>query len=154
MATQEIKDLLLEAGPFARLSATEQRFRLVRYYQPWFSTGWRPDTINNIRATQRLVTHAKALAAPVGTILLVILEEAAAPECSTSAELGTTQQGSRGLMNVEAGPATYFEEEPAETVPVETDMVVTVGDTTPEPMADTPTPPAQGGPKTRSKRAK
>jgi len=152
LATQEIKDLLLEAGPFARLSAMEQQFRLVRYYQPWFAPGWKPDTINNIRATQRLVTHAKAMNTPVGTVLMVILEEASGLSATqpVSAVSTDTHVSGRGLLDVEADQATYFEEEPAETVPAVTDMVVTVGDATPEPMADTPTPPAQGGPKTRS----
>ena len=82
MATQEIKDLLLEAGPFARLSATEQRNRLVRYYQPWFTPGWKPDTVNNIRCTQRLVTHAKLMGTPVGVVLQAILLEASGIEPS------------------------------------------------------------------------
>ena len=76
MATQEIKDLLLEAGPFARLSASEQRTRLVKIYEPWFTPGWKPDTVNNIRCTQRLITHSKSMAMSVGVVLQAILEEA------------------------------------------------------------------------------
>ena len=96
MATQEIKDLLLEAGPFARLSASEQRTRLVRYYEPWFTPGWKPDTVNNIRCTQRLVTHSKLMAMSVGVVLQAILEEA-----SGRSPAPTVEQGSRGLLDVE-----------------------------------------------------
>jgi hypothetical protein len=146
MASEDCVKLLLSAGEFARLSATAQRTKLVIYYQPWFSPGWKPDTVNNIRANQRLITHAKAMAAPVGTVLMAILEEASG--------LDATQQGSRGLLDVEVDQATYFEAEPAETIPAVTDMVSAVGDATPEPMADTPTLPAPSGPRSRSKRAK
>ena len=76
MATQAIKDLLLEAGPFARLSAMEQRTRLVMYYQPWFLGDFKIDTVNNIRSVQRLTTHAKLMGLAVGVVLQAILEEA------------------------------------------------------------------------------
>ena len=100
MATQEIKDLLLEAGPFARLGATEQRTRLVTYYQSWFLSDYRIDTVNNIRASQRLTTHAKLMALPVGVVLQAILLEASGIEPS-----------SRGLLDVEPSPVVGSQED-------------------------------------------
>ena len=47
---------------------------------------------------------------------------------------------------MEVDQATYFEAEPPETIPAVTGMVVTVGYSTPEPMADTPTPLPRVGP--------
>ena len=88
MATQEIKDLLLEAGPFARLSATEQRTKLVIYYQSWFLSDYRIDTVNNIRASQRLTTHAKAMGSAVGVVLQAILLEASGIEPRAHGLLG------------------------------------------------------------------
>lgn len=157
MATQEIKDLLLEAGPFARLSAMEQRSRLVRYYQPWFAPGWKPDTVNNIRATQRLVTHAKAMAAPVGTVLMAILEEASG--------LGATQLSSRGLMDVEADTG-QDEDTPADSTLMEVHLTECVPERvqeltpesaqepTPEAMTDIHPLHAPTRPKSRSNRVK
>ena len=100
MATQEIKDLLLEAGPFARLGATEQRTRLVTYYQSWFLSDYRIDTVNNIRASQRLTTHAKLMALPVGVVLQAILLEASGIEPS-----------SHGLLDVEPSPIVGSQED-------------------------------------------
>jgi hypothetical protein len=94
MATQEIKELLLEAGPFARLSATEQRTRLVTYYQSWFRSDFKIDTVNNIRASQRITSHARSMALPVGVVLQAILLEASGIEPS-----------SRGLLGVPADAA-------------------------------------------------
>jgi len=152
VATPRVLELLMSAGGFARTSVTDQRNRLVEYYRDWFAGDYKVHTIDNIRATQRLSVHAKAMNAPVGTVLLVILEEASGLGATqpVSAVSTDTHVSGRGLLDVEACPVTHQ----GEDVPVETDMVVTVGGTTPEPMTDTPTPPAQGGPKTRSKRAK
>ena len=100
MATQEIKDLLLEAGPFARLSASEQRTKLVIYYQSWFLSDYRIDTVNNIRASQRLTTHAKAMGSAVGVVLQAILLEASGIE-----------PGARGLLGVEVDQADTSQEE-------------------------------------------
>ena len=157
MATQEIKDLLLEAGPFARLSATEQRTRLVTYYQSWFLSDYRIDTVNNIRATQRLTTHAKLMAMPVGVILQAILEEASGRSPAPTVELS-----SRGLLDVEpspgrpgdnpVGPAVHHHDEdqvdtvdlieavPAEVVPTELEEMKQA---IPDIITDPP-PPARG----------
>jgi hypothetical protein len=144
VATPDIVDLLMTHGAFARLSTSEQRDRLVRYYEPWFTVGWKPDTVNNIRATQRLITHAKAMASPVGIILMVILEEA-------SGRSSMTEQGTRGLLGVEAIPADYPDED--ETPPDEdavADDVPAAEDTRVE---DDP-PPTTDRPKARHKRDK
>jgi hypothetical protein len=107
LATPEIVDLLMSSGGFARLSASEQRFRLVRYFQPWFSPGWKPDTVNNIRATQRLVTHAKTMNSPVGTILLVRREEASGLGLSnySAGRPADVEPSTRGLLDVEVNQA-------------------------------------------------
>ena len=126
MATQEIKDLLLDAGPFARLSATEQRTKLVIYYQSWFLSDYRIDTVNNIRASQRLTTHAKAMGSAVGVVLQAILLEASGIEPS-----------SRGLLGVEVDPA----EDTVRAIQPE-----------PEPTADTP--PAPDRPQRRGNKVK
>src|SRR5512135_1764461 len=55
LATPEIKELLLEAGPFARLSAMEQRTKLVKYFTSWFSPDFKVDTINNMGVTTLLI---------------------------------------------------------------------------------------------------
>ena len=150
MATPEIVDLLLSSGDFARLSTTEQRNRLVTYYQPWFLGEFKIDTVNNIRATQRLTTHAKALNAPVGVVLLVILEEASRP---------TARAPQHGLLDVEAGHADTRSDEESQG----NDMTLYVGlvespltEDAPE-MSQEPTPtrtpptPPRGRRQTRSK---
>ena len=135
MATQEIKDLLLEAGPFARLSATEQRTRLVRYYEPWFTPGWKPDTVNNIRCTQRLVTHARSMATSVGVVLQAILLEASGIE-----------PRAHGLLGVEVAAA----DQPVEDTPVTVQAI----QSEPEPTADAPPPPAPSRSRSRPNRVK
>jgi hypothetical protein len=141
MATQEIKDLLLEAGPFARLSATEQRTRLVRYYEPWFTPGWKPDTVNNIRCTQRLVTHARSMAVSVGVVLQAILLEASGIEPS-----------SRGLLGVEVDQA-----DPQGCIP-DPELAQSVSELARAPLSPTPPspdpPPFTGIPKRRGNRVK
>jgi hypothetical protein len=154
MATQEIKDLLLEAGPFARLSATEQRTRLVKYYEPWFTVGWKPDTVNNIRCTQRLVTHAKLMALPVGVVLQAILLEASGIE-----------PGSRGLLGVPADTAPgccvpdsdlispgQQAEDQGNDLPWSGDLLEDP-ERAQEPVIDSPSP-TPSGPKRRPNRAK
>jgi hypothetical protein len=168
MATQEIKDLLLEAGPFARLGATEQRTRLVTYYQSWFLSDYRIDTVNNIRATQRLTTHAKLMAMPVGVILQAILEEASGRSPAPTVELSL-----RGLLDVEpspgrpgdnpVGPAVHHDEDQVDTVdlieavPAEAVPAEAVPAEAP-PAGDVPGPcspvPAPGRGKSRSNRVK
>ena len=106
MATPRVLELLMSAGDFARTSATDQRNRLVTYYQDWFTSNYKINCIDNIRATQRLTTHSRAMGLAVGVVLMALLEEASG--------LSAAQLSSRGLLNVEVGPATHQEEEPTE----------------------------------------
>lgn len=123
MATKEIEALLLSHTEFAKRSATDQRNRLVSYYVGWFASGYRIHTIDNIRATQRLSVHAKLMNAPVGAVLLAILEEAAGAH--------RVSPGTHGLLDVDAGPADYPDED--ETPPAED---TTIEDETPPPTPD------------------
>ena len=152
MATQAIKDLLLEAGPFARLSAMEQRTRLVIYYQSWFLSDYRIDTVNNIRATQRLTTHSKVMGSAVGVVLQAILLEASGIE-----------PGSRGLLDVEVDQADTSQEEAVQSTTPQVDLRATSGVDHQDDILVSPTlgsdpavtsEPAPGAPKSRSKRAK
>ena len=107
MASEECVKLLLSAGDFARLSATEQRTKLVIYYQSWFLSDYRIDTVNNIRASQRLTTHAKLMAAPVGIVLQAILLEASGIEPRAHGLLGVeVDQADTSQEDDEAVPGT------------------------------------------------
>ena len=76
MATADCVTLLLSAKEFAGLSAMDQRSRLVTYYSDWFKAGAVVNAVDNIRATQRLGTHAKVMNLSVGAVLQAILSEA------------------------------------------------------------------------------
>jgi len=167
LATQAIKDLLLEAGPFARLSAMEQRTRLVMYYQPWFLGDFKIDTVNNIRSVQRLTTHAKLMGLAVGVVLQAILEEASGRSPAPAVEPVTRgleiRQGDLVSVgrptntdtDVEVGPVsisqvglrgsadTYVSDHPDEGQ----------GDPA-EPVAAAAPPPAPSRPRSRSNRVK
>ena len=156
MATPEIVELLMSSGAFARLSTTAQRDRMVRYYEPWFTGDYKIHTIDNIRATQRLSVHAKAMSLPVGVVLQAILLEASGAQ---------GYPPGRGLLDVESGPATYpdkvqandidlVEEPPYPTESAQLDMTPPTGDTTDPAQEPTPEPepvPTPSRPKTRSK---
>ena len=146
MATPRVLELLMSAGDFARTSATDQRNRLVTYYQDWFTSNYKINCIDNIRATQRLTTHSRAMGLAVGVVLMALLEEASG--------LSVAQLSSRGLLNVEVGPATHQEEEPTEIIPVEDVHMGTpepAQESPPEPMTTTTPPPAQWRRPSRSK---
>ena len=146
MATPRVLELLMSAGDFARTSATDQRNRLVTYYQDWFTSNYKINCIDNIRATQRLTTHSRAMGLAVGVVLMALLEEASG--------LSAAQLSSRGLLNVEVGPATHLEEEPTEIISVEDvhmDTPEPAQESPPEPMTTTTPPPAQWRRPSRSK---
>ncbi len=150
VATPRVLELLMSAGGFARSSTSDQRNRLVEYYRDWFSSDYKIHTIDNIRATQRLTSHSKAMSLPVGVVLQAILLEASGAEA-----LHPT--GTRGLLDVEvATPVCSIDEDQGdadiliEDIPAED---TSVDDTSVAPPAETTTqpPPALLKPKSRTR---
>lgn len=76
MASERVITLLLEAKDFRRLSAASQRARLIKHFGEWLETDYTNDTVDSIRALQRLQVYASRTGQSIGIAMLSILESA------------------------------------------------------------------------------
>ena len=76
MASERTKALLLEHEAFAELDVADQRARIVEYVADWYNPEHKLNTVDNVRFTQRLRTHAAKACISPGEALEIILPAA------------------------------------------------------------------------------
>jgi hypothetical protein len=76
MATDRTKALLLEHEQFAQLDVDEQRRRIAEYIADWYDPDCKLNTVDNVRFSQRLRSHAVKACISPGQALEIILPQA------------------------------------------------------------------------------
>jgi hypothetical protein len=76
MATEKTLRILMESREFGALDAAAQRDRLVQFIADWFDPGHKLDTVDHVRLTARLRTHAAKSQISVGEVMEIILPSA------------------------------------------------------------------------------
>jgi hypothetical protein len=76
LATDRTKALLLEHEQFAQLDVDEQRRRIAEYIADWYDPDCKLNTVDNVRFSQRLRSHAVKACIGPGPALEIILPQA------------------------------------------------------------------------------
>ena len=76
MASQRCRTILIDSKEFGALDVAAQRERLTHFIADWFDPGHRPDTVDHVRFTARLRTHAVQSKISVGEVMEIILPAA------------------------------------------------------------------------------
>jgi hypothetical protein len=76
MATDRCIELLLSAPDFGALSTQDQANRLARFMADWFDLNHKLDTVDHVRFTARLRTHASKMKISAGETMELLLPTA------------------------------------------------------------------------------
>ena len=73
MATERCIELLLESKDFGALDTDDQANRLARFMSDWFDPDHKLDTVDHVRLTARLRTHASKMKISAGEVMEILL---------------------------------------------------------------------------------
>lgn len=73
MATERCIELLLESKDFGALDTNAQANRLAHFMSDWFNQDHKLDTVDHVRLTARLRTHASKMRISAGEVMEILL---------------------------------------------------------------------------------
>ena len=73
MATERCIELLLESKDFGALDTDDQANRLAHFMSDWFNQDHKLDTVDHVRLTARLRTHASKMRISAGEVMEILL---------------------------------------------------------------------------------
>ena len=79
MASESCLATLLESKDFGALDTDDQANRLARFMSDWFDPDHKLDTVDHVRLTARLRTHASKMKISAGEVMEILLPVAQAP---------------------------------------------------------------------------